>query len=346
MGLTPGTRLGPYEILSPLGAGGMGEVYQPRAPSELVPGLPRDLDKLILRCLRKGADRRLQHMLDVKLELEQIKEDSDSSQGAAAPVTARRTRRALIAAAALALAVSVVAWLLLRLSRPPLPPPHLVQLTTTRGQEWRPTFSPDGDQVAFSWAGERSDNLDIYVKMIGSSEMHRLTTDPAPDFDPSWSPDGRQIAFMRPSDEGTSIYLVSPLGGGSDRKLTSFPVPIFAQLSWSPDGHWLAVPHYPAREGKEEGGGIYLIPVGGGEPRPITRAPPLGDDEAPAFSPDGRRLAYASCASAFGLGSCDVHVVALGPDFIPTGPPRHPVHEDGERRNGPHADSELPVGRR
>ncbi len=51
--------------------------------------------------------------------------------------------------------------------------------------------------MAFTWNGEKEDNFDIYVKMIGSSDMRRLTTDPAVDIMPTWSPDGKQIAFVR-----------------------------------------------------------------------------------------------------------------------------------------------------
>ena len=35
---------------------------QPKPPSEMVPGVPADLEKLILRCLRKEPERRFQHM--------------------------------------------------------------------------------------------------------------------------------------------------------------------------------------------------------------------------------------------------------------------------------------------
>ena len=46
------------------------------------------------------------------------------------------------------------------------------------------------------WDGEKGDNADIYLKMVGSSEVRRITSDAAFDWAPSWSPDGRQIAYL------------------------------------------------------------------------------------------------------------------------------------------------------
>lgn len=54
MSVTPGTHLGPYEILSPLGVGGMGEVYGARDPR-----VDRDVAvKLVATDGTPPADRR------------------------------------------------------------------------------------------------------------------------------------------------------------------------------------------------------------------------------------------------------------------------------------------------
>ena len=66
---------------------------KPKVPSEIAPSVPRDLEKVILRCLCKEPDRRFQHMLDVKLDLEQIKEESDSGRAQSCSVALSRSRR-------------------------------------------------------------------------------------------------------------------------------------------------------------------------------------------------------------------------------------------------------------
>ena len=273
-----------YEMVTgrrPFGGGSTAEMLaallkeQPRPPGEVATDVPKELERIILRCLRKEPERRFQSVLDVKVELQEVKEESDSAAVAPARPQAGRRRAAWAVGglAALLIASATAVWLW-RIRGVPLPPPRVVPLTALSGDETFPTFSPDGQQVAFSWNGEKEDNRDIYVKMIGSSEMHRLTTDPAADGSPAWSPDGRRIAFVR----GGAIHLISPLGG-PDRKVSG---DLFGgSRSWSPDGRWLAAlgpgagPDAAARS-------IYLVPVDGGEPRPLTRAQPGGRDLAPA----------------------------------------------------------------
>ena len=66
---------------------------QPKAPSAIVRDLPSDLEKVILRCLRKDPQRRFQHIDDVKVALQDIKEESDSGAGASAPAARTASSR-------------------------------------------------------------------------------------------------------------------------------------------------------------------------------------------------------------------------------------------------------------
>ena len=66
---------------------------EPKPISQLVPAIPRDLEKIINRCLRKDPGRRFQHMDDLKVELEELKEESDSGTLAGTPPAVRPTQR-------------------------------------------------------------------------------------------------------------------------------------------------------------------------------------------------------------------------------------------------------------
>jgi eukaryotic-like serine/threonine-protein kinase len=97
-----------YEMVTgrrPFGEGSSAEMLaallkeQPRPPSELVPEVPKELERIIQRCLRKEPERRFQHMGDVRNELQELKEESDSRATAAsgAATAKRRSRRRRVA---------------------------------------------------------------------------------------------------------------------------------------------------------------------------------------------------------------------------------------------------------
>src|SRR5688572_23827486 len=75
---------------------------EPQPPSEIAPIVPVELERIIARCLRKDLARRIQHMDDVKLALEELKEESASSGLEAQPHVARAPSRRRWAWAALA----------------------------------------------------------------------------------------------------------------------------------------------------------------------------------------------------------------------------------------------------
>jgi Tol biopolymer transport system component/DNA-binding winged helix-turn-helix (wHTH) protein len=189
-------------------------------------------------------------------------------------------------------------------------------LTTYLGVETNPTFSPDGDQVAFAWNGEMQDNFDIYTLRRSDGKLRRLTEAPERDFAPSWSRDGRQIAFLRERAREIADVMVAPAAGGSPRRLTQIAWPsVSPDLDWSADSRWLAVP--------DSGGGtqssIFLVSADTGERRKLT-SPPADSrgDCFPAFSAGGRRLAF----TRFVAGQWnDLFTLAIGPDLQPQGQP-------------------------
>ncbi|MCI0389689.1 MAG: winged helix-turn-helix domain-containing protein [Acidobacteria bacterium] len=176
------------------------------------------------------------------------------------------------------------------ISRPPL---NGTPLTTFQGRETQAAFSPDGDQIAFVWNGPHGDNPDIYVKLIDAETPLRLTNNTAADTKPVWSPDGRYIAFLRQLSEGSAFYLIPALGGAERKLVDIFPYQVPGDGNspyYSPDGKYLAIPD---KNSPSEPLSIFLLSVETGEKRKITSAPAgaLGD-YYPAFSPDGKMLAF------------------------------------------------------
>jgi dipeptidyl aminopeptidase/acylaminoacyl peptidase len=185
--------------------------------------------------------------------------------------------------------------------RPASPPAGFpVPLTPYLGSEWGAAFSPDNRQVAFAWNGDHKDNYDIYVKTTGSDSPIRLTTDPATDLHPVWSPDGRRIAFLRSLGRCHVGVMMVPATGGPEAKVAEADTndclsSYFRNLAFSPDGHWLVTADIEAEAigQNERRGGLFLFSVENGSRRLLTLPPPgYAADINPAFSPDGRSLAF------------------------------------------------------
>jgi Tol biopolymer transport system component len=286
---------------------------EPRDAVRLNTGVPAELQRIVDKAMEKDRELRCQSAAEIRAELKRLKRDTTSGKmktmnGAEAAVvsspaeivvpikTGRTARwRLLGVGAALLVLLSVIGiW---RFSRkyPESPHPALeeVPLVAMEGEESRPAFSPDGNQVAFTHKGGPKTN-GIYTALIDGEKPLRLTDNPD-DYCPTWSPDSRQIAFVRYSKEGLDIYVVPALGGTEHKLHTTAD----EYLNWSPDGKVLAFSEGSADSSHEW---IALLSLADLTTRPLTSPPADKGDWAPAFSPDGSTVAFFRTAMPGVLG--------------------------------------------
>ena len=250
---------------------------------------PRDLGKIITRCMRKDPSRRFQHMADVKVALDELREESESGKLDAVVVTTTARPRFSISLrfgalglSAIVVAASTVWWLSGSKTTQLMKTPGLIRLTSDSGLTTNPALSPDGKLLAYASDRSGEGNLDIWVQQVSGGEAIRLTRDPADDSEPVFSPDGSKIAF-RSERDGGGIYIMSAFGGEARLVARQGRRPRF-----SPDGSQLA---YMVGELQATASArSFVVAVEGGQSRSIQ--PDFLSVVDPTWSPDGKHILF------------------------------------------------------
>lgn len=118
------------------------------------------------------------------------------------------------------------------------------QLTSQLGVEFKPSFSPDGEQIAFS--ANYGGNTDVYVVSVEGGSARRLTYHPYPDVVCGWHPDGKRVLFrsrrasLAPTDR---LFLARVDGVGTPQALA---IPKVYHASYNADASRIA--YTPTRD--------------------------------------------------------------------------------------------------
>lgn len=160
-----------------------------------------------------------------------------------------------------------------------------VRLTTEGG--WYPSWSPDGDDLAFVVARGLT-SPDLYRIHADGTGLDALTSNGVAEYSPDWAPDGATIAYERVDPEtGTSDLWAMNADGTAKRALTDDPGNDSGP-AFSPDGTKIAF----ASDSDGAGFDVYVMDADGGNVTRLTDA--AGDDFGPDWSPDGTTIAFSA----------------------------------------------------
>ncbi|HUQ91839.1 MAG TPA: protein kinase [Bryobacteraceae bacterium] len=283
----------------------------PAAPHTINAAICEPLDRIIRKCMEKDRGLRYQTASDMLADLKLAQRDASGPITRPIPVpSTQRPWPVLIAALIAIVGSGLLGWQFSsRRKAEPVVTMRTVPLTSFPGSESQPSFSPDGNQIAFSWNQGKEDDLDIFVKVVEAGESLRITNTPALEYSPAWSPDGRYIAFLRQTTEVGGFFLIPALGG-LERKLSdASPNRVGADApfaAWAPDGKQLVLVD---RETEDTPLSLFLLDIENNTRRRISSPPQrsLGDS-TPVFSPDGGSLAFVRTLS---LSTQDIYVLNI-----------------------------------
>jgi Tol biopolymer transport system component len=175
---------------------------------------------------------------------------------------------------------------------------NVVTVAGAPGAEFDGDLSPDGEWIVYRDSTRGiNENDEIFLARVDGTERRNLTNDPANDWGPAWSPDGTTITFNSDRDGGALRGYLVNADGSNLRRLdvdTWFEYP-----SFSPDGSAITFEGYVGTDYE-----VYVADVASGTVEQLTDSP--GRDGWPAWSPDGKTIAFSSVRDDCALAPRDL----------------------------------------
>lgn len=274
---------------------------QPPSVTEIREGVPRQLARIIGRCLEKDPRRRFQSALDLKNELDELRQEVESgvTQPASTTTTTGAAPRSripwLVAVAAVVALAAVLGWMILarrdaattETDQPPVSQSMRITQLTTAGVSRDAAISPDGKLVVH--VVEDASGQSLWIRQVVTASDVQIVPAARAKYDGlTFSPDGNFVYFVRGEERAVQgdLYVVPALGGAERLVLKEIDGPV----SFSPDSRRMAF--IRAFEGHAVHA-VVLADADGTEEREISRGEGLDlmNSSSAAWAPDGSRIA-------------------------------------------------------